>query len=293
MRVAVIADIHGNYHALDAVLSDLATLGVDEIIVNGDSVNRGPDSVAVMHRLRNVPHKHTLGNHDDLMLMAHEPVGENSWLAEPFWNSARYVANELADADLLAGFRNMPRTVRVTHEDHNVLIAHGSPRHYREGLGKFLKPEVLSEIVEEYPADILIGSHTHRPYLFTWGPHTVLNSGAVGMPFNGDRRAQYLLLTFNNGAWDWAFRRVPYDVDAAIAHFLQTDYYAAGGLPTKIFAAEMQHARSFLAPFTMFATERGLGTTYETWEAFQEHYRDRFTEPVQYEEISETKEVLS
>lgn len=293
MRVAVIADIHGNYHALDAVLSDLATLGVDEIIVNGDSVNRGPDSVAVMQRLRNIPHKHTLGNHDDLMLMAREPVGENSWLAEPFWDSARYVADELAAEGMLEGFRSLPRTIRLNHGGNSVLIAHGSPRHYREGLGKFLKPEVLSEIVEEHPADILVGSHTHRPFHFTWGPHTVLNTGAVGMPFNGDQRAQYLLLTFRNGAWDWVFRSVPYDVDAAIDHFLTTDYYAEGGLPTEIFVAEMRYARSFFAPFTMFATEHRLAPTRETWQKFQDRYRDRLVEPVQRRDISETKEVPS
>ena len=51
MRVAIIADIHGNAGALDAVLNDLQQQGADRVIVNGDVVNRGPDSVEVMERL--------------------------------------------------------------------------------------------------------------------------------------------------------------------------------------------------------------------------------------------------
>lgn len=51
MKLAIIADIHGNRYALEAVLIDIARQGVDRVVVNGDMVNRGPDNVAVMERL--------------------------------------------------------------------------------------------------------------------------------------------------------------------------------------------------------------------------------------------------
>ena len=48
VRVALIADIHGNADALRAVLADLDRQGVDRIVVNGDVVNRGPDSAEAL-----------------------------------------------------------------------------------------------------------------------------------------------------------------------------------------------------------------------------------------------------
>lgn len=292
VRVAIIADIHGNYHALDAVLTDLAELDVDEIIVNGDSVNRGPDSARVMQRLRNIPHQHILGNHDDLLVIAHEPPDTHEWLLDPFWSSVRYASKELHDAGLLDQFRNMEQVFRFDHGGQSILVSHGSPRHYREGLGKFLRSEVLSEILAEHPTDILIGSHTHRQYIAHWGPHTVLNTGAVGMPFNGDQRAQYLLLTKENDTWTWTFRRIPYDADAAIEHFLRTEYYKQGGLSTEIYLTELRNARSYYAPFTMWATEFQHELDEKSWAEFQQRYADRFVAAEMKQEVSETKEVL-
>ena len=46
MRIAVIADIHGNLPALEAVLEALDTLQPDQIVVSGDVVDGGPDSAA-------------------------------------------------------------------------------------------------------------------------------------------------------------------------------------------------------------------------------------------------------
>ena len=68
MEVAVIADIHGNFEALKAVLSDAFSEGVERIIVNGDLVNRGPNNTAVVKCLNQVGATIILGNHEDLIV---------------------------------------------------------------------------------------------------------------------------------------------------------------------------------------------------------------------------------
>ena len=87
VRLAVIADIHGNLDALEAVLQDLQPQGIDRLYINGDVVNRGPDSVACMRRVLEWSHtdlpqpEFTLGNHDDLMLLwqARSPLLPAEW----------------------------------------------------------------------------------------------------------------------------------------------------------------------------------------------------------------------
>jgi putative phosphoesterase len=50
MRVAVLADIHGNLPALDAVLSDVRAAGADAIVLNGD-IATGPMPAETLDRL--------------------------------------------------------------------------------------------------------------------------------------------------------------------------------------------------------------------------------------------------
>jgi hypothetical protein len=52
MRLAVMADIHGNLEAFEAVLADMADRGVDAAVSLGDNVGYGADSEAVIRMLR-------------------------------------------------------------------------------------------------------------------------------------------------------------------------------------------------------------------------------------------------
>ncbi len=162
----------------------------------------------------------------------------------------------------------------------SLLIAHGSPRHYREGYGPHLTNEDISEITQMHPADVLVGSHTHQPLLRRWGRYTVLNTGSVGSPFNGDSRAQYLLLTMRLGAWVPEFRRVPYDQAEALRHYHESGLLDEGGLSAHIFYRELQHARSFLVPFLMWCEEQGLAHDASAWSHFQTRFAGRFKPPV-------------
>lgn len=286
MRIAVIADIHANVPALDAVLEDIGQISADRVIVNGDIVNRGPGNVEVLRRL--LPDggdrlaDATLGNHDDLMRMwiERDPALPAEWYDDPFWSSAGASASALERASLTPVLRRLPMTLRIELPDApSVLVSHGSPRHYREGYGKYLTDEAISEITQMHPADVLVGSHTHRPLQRRWGHFLVLNTGAVGSPFNGDPRAQYLVLTLQRGRWQPEFRRVPYDRRAALRAFEESGYLEQGGLSAVIFYQELRYARSFLVPFLMWCEEQAQHHGERAWAEFQRRFEARFQEP--------------
>lgn len=280
MRLAILADIHGNLQALDAVLADVEDAGADRVVVNGDMVNRGPNNLAVMERLTDARLTMTLGNHDDLMRkwVEHDPDLPPAWFDDPYWQGTAWCAEQLDHAGWIDTFRDLPMTAHPAPETApSVLVSHGSPRHYREGYGRHLSDETLSEILEMHPAEVLVGSHTHRPLERRWSRYLILNTGAVGAPFNGDPRAQYLLLTLENGRWTPEFRQVPYDRNAALAAFHETGYLDEGGLSAHIFYAELEHARSFFVPFWMWSEEQELGKDEESWALFREAFPQRFT----------------
>ena len=64
MKIAVIADVHANLEALEAVLIDVDKIGVDRIICLGDVVGYGIDPLACINRLKEVEAECLLGNHD-------------------------------------------------------------------------------------------------------------------------------------------------------------------------------------------------------------------------------------
>src|SRR5262245_24170272 len=115
MRLAIISDIHGNLHALEEVLRDIETLQVDQVVVNGDLVNRGPHNAAVMERLTGRGYILTLGNHDDLMLkwVAHDPDIPSEWYGDPFWKGTEWSVLQLVEQGWLDALRGLPMTHRV------------------------------------------------------------------------------------------------------------------------------------------------------------------------------------
>ena len=279
MRVAILADIHGNLPALDAVLDDVARHDVDRLVVNGDLVNRGPDGVAVVRRLRDLGAELTLGNHDDLMraLVDRDTSLPEAFHVDPFWEANRWCARALASSETLALLRAAPMTVRIAPPGApSVLVSHGSPRHFREGYGPHLSDEVVSEISEMHPADVFVGSHTHQPMLRRWGRLTVINTGAVGVPFNRDGRAQYLLLELRDGAWQPTFRRVAYDLAKALAAFDHDGYIASAGLLARLFRDEVRDARSYLVPYQMWAVAQGEALGEASWQRFVALHPARF-----------------
>lgn len=64
MRLAIIADIHGNYRALDAVLADIAGNGADRIVSLGDNIGYGPEPEEVVKTLQAYRVLSVMGNHE-------------------------------------------------------------------------------------------------------------------------------------------------------------------------------------------------------------------------------------
>ena len=68
MRFAAMADVHGNYLALEAVLADIRAHGIDDIVNLGDMVSGPLDARRTMDALMALDAVHVLGNHDRYLI---------------------------------------------------------------------------------------------------------------------------------------------------------------------------------------------------------------------------------
>ena len=276
MEVAVIADIHGNFEALKAVLSDAFSEGVERIIVNGDLVNRGPNNTAVVKCLNQVGATIILGNHEVLIVkwIHRDPSLNKSFFQDPIWCATGWCARQLEATDSIDTLRGLPKASTIESEiGQTVLITHGSPRDYREGFGMDMSESKIMEIIEPHKAEVFIGSHTHKGMERNVARRKIINTGSVGAPFDYDTRAAYVIIRSLRGRWSIEFRRVAYDREAAMKAFETSGFLEEGGVGAQIFLAELEYARSFFAPFLKWCSKNGVGSTEANWEAFREGYQ--------------------
>lgn len=274
MRLAILADIHGNADALNAVLHDARQQGAERLIVNGDVVNRGPDSVQVLQTLLDRPDvTFTLGNHDDLLRLwqARSDVLPPEWFPDPFWGATAWSADQLDAAGLLHVPSAWPMTLTLREPGLPLIqVAHGTADHYRESLSDRTPAERVQALRlaangEQY--GVLIASHIHRPVNAVIDGTWVLNTGSVGSPATGDPRAQYLLLDATPQGWQVTQRAVQYDRSGVLSRF-QSSGLLSTGLSAEIFRQEVITARSLYTPYWAWTEQDALPRTQATWDAF-------------------------
>ena len=220
MRIGVIADVHANLLALDAVLDAGDALGVERWICLGDLVGYGPQSRECLDRCTERDIECILGNHEARLL----------GLPTARFNTMVEKAIELAARQIGVEGRNQLRSFAATIDvDGEALFCHGSPADRDVYLFALSQ---LQAVIVEHTHPLIFCGHTHQQYAFDgvqlWtgpgeldlGPvrRLLVNPGSVGQPRDGDPRAAFAL-------WDRSqkrlyMRRVAYDVPEQVRRAL-------------------------------------------------------------------------
>jgi len=224
VRFAIYSDIHGNRHALEAVLADIARTEFDAVYCLGDLVGYGAFPNEVTERVRALQTPTVIGNYDDGVGFERDEcgcayrnpldqeLGERSFA----WTKARVTAENRAY------LRTLLKEIRFDADGERVLLVHGSPRKLNEYLFEDRPLSSFQRLAASSNADVIVFGHTHKPYVKTVDGVTFVNVGSVGKPKDGDWRACYAVLDTANGP-SVQFRRLEYDVKAAAAAVRATE----------------------------------------------------------------------
>ncbi len=228
MRVAALCDIHGNLPALDAVLAEIRTIGVDRIVVGGD-VLPGPMPRETLARLLelDVPTQFIYGNGDLSILAqlaASDPSEVTYWgttggvaLPEPMREVIRWTARQVSE--YLEVLATWPLTTTLEIDGlGTVLFCHATPRNETEIFTRLTPEERLLPVFTDVDASVVVCGHTHMQFDRMVGRLRVVNAGSVGMPF-GTTGADWLLL---GPGID--LRKTNYDTLATAEQFRRTAY---------------------------------------------------------------------
>jgi putative phosphoesterase len=218
VTVAALCDIHGNLPALDAVLADPAFARADVVVIGGD-VAAGPLPAEVLDRLAQLelPIRWVRGNADREVVASFDR-GDTDASVHPDDPAARadaYTAGHItrAQRDLLAGFED------VVSLD-GALFCHGSPRDDNEIITALTPAERLAPMLDGVDEALVVCGHTHHQFELRAGDQRVVNAGSVGMPYQGDAAAFWLLVE----GGEHELRRTDIDVDAVAAAIRASGY---------------------------------------------------------------------
>jgi predicted phosphodiesterase len=236
MRIAVIADIHANLEALQAVLDRIAALTVDEIVCLGDIVGYNANPNECIDIVRSEKIVSVLGNHDASATGREEPNRFNA-LAR----SAIFWTREHLTEENRLFLLNIPREKRA----HEFILMHGSLHDTNRYLLSRNDAAENFHLLAGLPGELKLGffGHTHIGTAFidhqgsissdlsselslSSGKRYLINPGSVGQPRDDDPRASFLVYDLNDRTVQ--FFRVEYDIKMC------QDKIVRAGLPPQL-----------------------------------------------------------
>src|SRR2546421_488641 len=213
MRIAIIADIHGNQLALEAVLEDLSHQpSVDQLVIAGDLCLNGPCPREVLDTVQKLNCPVIQGN-VDLEVVNEAPEKGVKKRTTVAWTREQI---EQTGIDYLA---SLPLSHLIPNPaGSDLLIVHANPLNLEDAIF----PNALDSTLERLLAGIAPGvgalafGHLHIAYTRRWRHLLLVDVASCGLPRDEDLRAAYGILTWQDAAWSADIRRVAYDVKAVV-----------------------------------------------------------------------------
>lgn len=206
-EIALIADIHGNLPALEAVAADINARGISRIFCLGDMCGRGPKGSAVVDWCRANCEVIIQGNWEDFFIQ------------EPYNRKAKNYIEELGPVQF-DFIKTLPLSHKMWMSGRRIHLFHGRPLYAQIVFAEAPpeeKLELFSVLNDDTAPDVVCYADIHRQYKtdFQDDPRVLINTGSVGNSFCTPT-ACYTIMRGTDGAkepapFSFEFASVPYD----------------------------------------------------------------------------------
>jgi len=233
MKIALFSDIHANIDALNPVFDDIYSRKPDAIYCLGDLVGYAPYPNEVIETIREKGIPVIAGNYDQGVGLKSDDCGCAYKTEEDEARGVESITytNKIISEENRKYLRSLPSHLRVEFgvntDPYHLLLVHGSPRKINEYLFEDRTDKSIIRMMENANAHIMAFGHTHKPYHKKLEDSDgnfrhAINIGSVGKPKDGDPRACYVTLEWEDDldlshpdGLNIEFIRVKYDVEKA------------------------------------------------------------------------------
>lgn len=249
MRMAILADIHGNLPALEAVVGDLQRQAPDIVYLAGDQVNRCPWNCEVMALISDMAWPAIAGNHDLVIGWINTPENRPPFTEREQFPTLWWTHEQLT-TEQLTTIRQWPLERQLVFDGlPPIRLFHGIPNNPFIGILPEEPDTQISKRLQEIRESVIVCGHTHRPLARTVADWSIYNGGSVGIPYNSDPSAQYLLLDGRSNRWQPTWRRVPYDHSPIPRAFEESGLRAASGPIAELHLRTIMNGEPWISDF--------------------------------------------
>ena len=246
-RLAVLADIHGNLPALEAVLADMQRFAVHQVIAAGDTVNWGPFSRETLEIVTQRRWAVVRGNNEFYALdydTIRAPAHWSRFTLPP-------ILREQLGEDGIRLLACQPDTLSLRFPDAPPLrIVHGIPGNPWRAIFPQTAETVISAWLDSVTESTVVCAHSHIALERRVGRWQLFNPGSVGVPLDGERSASYMIIEGAEDGWQLlAHRRINYDMQPIFAAFARMEFAERGGNVAWLAIEEFRSARLQVYPY--------------------------------------------
>lgn len=216
MKLAVIADIHGNSVALERVLEDARAQSVQASLILGDLVMMGPDPGGVLEVMRDLRPAYWIKGNTDMWFEEIAAGWKPGTIMEEAISAWFCFADERLNKSDVEFIVSLPTERSISHAGLSIRCVHGSPGSINKGMDHRTTADQLERMVGGIHEEIVVCGHTHVPFIGQACGKRILNAGSVGRPFDGDSRASYGIIDVTSGSPTFEIRRVDYSIDRVV-----------------------------------------------------------------------------
>jgi putative phosphoesterase len=224
MKGAFISDIHGNAWALETVLADIQKKRVDQIYVLGDICYRGPEPKRSLELIRSLETEVIRGNADEWVVRG-VLKGEVPEQALEMMNSERDWTVSRLDRSDLDYLDKLPFEMNLILDGISIHVFHATPESLFESIFPGADDDLLkSKLMTSKNAQIYMYGHIHKPYVKYINGKIIMNTGSVGLPFDGLALASYAIVEIVDGNITTSIERVSYDIEKVAEQYRKANY---------------------------------------------------------------------
>ena len=280
MRIAFIADVHGNYPALVNVVEDAVTNKVDKMVFVGDYIFDLPFSNEVARLLMKLENAHIIKGNKESYLEKLANDDQNCWTANQMgciYQTYRELSKEAFDflngLDDECNIQINPNiSIYAIHDlklfKPSTKVNCGSTKYHKKMLtDPFTHEQFLSEfselinldeskaLVNQIDSNIIVFGHNHlQAYAYCDGK-LIINPGSCGQPLDFNPAAAYTILEVTTNGLTVHEKRASYDIDSTINYAKKSTLYEKGKIWSDLVFLALKTGRDYFGIYFEIASQ--------------------------------------
>ena len=247
MRLAFLSDMHGNLPAFEAVLAEIERRGpFDAILGGGDYVVGGLNPAECIQILIDRGWDCVRGNAEEVLVDLATDGAVPVQNAPPDLMSNESVRSRLrwtadrVNSEQIEFLQTLPLMRAFTGPSgQSLALVHATPWSAHPIVWSDAPVDAKRELLERAGTDALIYAHIHHAYQEVIDGKTICCMGSVGIPFDGDVRPCFAIVTDEGDGWSFEHVRVGYDYEAYARALESSDMPGAADGARQIRTAEL------------------------------------------------------